>query len=343
MRQLYTEASVGLTRGAYGGRMRSIVCTAYGTDDNFVLEEVATPDPAPGQVRLAVKAAGASFVDALQAAGKYQFAAQPPYVPGGEAAGLIDAVGEGVEGWHVGDRVMATVGKGAFADHILAFPQQLLRLPAEIDLAVGASFMQVYGTAWFAFKKRTVVRPGEIVLVTGAGGGVGLAAIDVARALGARVIAVASSDEKRALATAMGAESTIDPLTEDVKTRARELTDGAGVDLVYDVAGGDVSEPALRALRFDGRFLVIGFPGGIAKVPLNLVLLNNRTVIGVEWGGWVPRHMDENRAMIGDIVDAIARGELHPVKPTERPLTDARAVLSELLDRQAAGKIVLVP
>ena len=323
--------------------MRSIVCTAYGTDDNFVLEEVTTPDPAPGQVRVAVKAAGASFVDALQAAGKYQFAAQPPYVPGGEAAGVIDGVGEGVEGWDVGDRVMATVGKGAFADHILAFPQQLLRLPDEIDLAVGASFMQVYGTAWFAFKKRTVVRPGEVVLVTGAGGGVGLAAIDVARAFGARVIAVASSDEKRALAMAMGAESTIDPLTEDVKTRARELTDGAGVDLVYDVAGGDVSEPALRALRFDGRFLVIGFPGGIAKVPLNLVLLNNRTVIGVEWGGWVPRNMEENRAMIGDIVGAIARGELHPVKPTERPLTDARAVLSELLDRQAAGKIVLVP
>jgi NADPH2:quinone reductase len=170
-----------------------------------------------------------------------------------------------------------------------------------------------------------------------------LAAIDVARALGARVIAVASSDEKRSLATAMGAESTIDPISEDVKTRARELTDGAGVDVVYDVAGGDVSEPALRALRFDGRFLVIGFPGGIAKVPLNLVLLNNRTVVGVEWGGWVPRNMEENRAMIGDIVDAIASGELHPVTPTERPLTEARAVLSELLDRQAAGKIVLVP
>ena len=323
--------------------MRSIVCTEYGTEGNFVLEETATPDPSPGQVRVAVKAAGASFVDALQAAGKYQFAAQPPYVPGGEAAGVIDAVGEGVDGWRAGDRVMVTVGKGAFADHVLAFPQQLLLLPDAIDLAVGASFMQVYGTAWFAFKKRTVVRPGEVVLVTGAGGGVGLAAIDVARSLGARVIGVASSDAKRALATAMGAESTIDPITEDVKTRARELTDGAGVDLVYDVAGGDVSEPALRALRFDGRFLVIGFPGGIAKVPLNLVLLNNRTVIGVEWGGWVPRNMEENRAMIGEIVDAIACGELHPVKPTERPLTDARAVLTELLDRQAAGKIVLVP
>ncbi len=323
--------------------MRSIVCTAYGTEDNFVVEDADTPDPAAGQLRVAVKAAGASFVDALQAAGKYQFAAQPPYVPGGEAAGVVEAIGEGVEGWHVGDRVFASVGKGAFADHVFAFPQQLTRLPDEIDLAVGASFMQVYGTAWFALKKRTVVRPDEVVLVTGAGGGVGLAAIDVARALGARVIAVASSEEKRALALSMGAEATIDPLTEDVKTRARELTDGAGVDLVYDVAGGDVSEPALRALRFDGRFLVIGFPGGIAKVPLNLVLLNNRTVIGVEWGGWIPRNMEENRTMVAEIVDAIANGELHPVTPTERPLTDARAVLSELLNREAAGKIVLVP
>jgi len=323
--------------------MRSIVCTAHGTEDNFVVEEVPTPEPGPGTLRVAVKAAGASFVDALQAAGKYQFAAQPPYVPGGEAAGVVDAVGEGVQGWAVGDRVLASVGKGAFADYLFVFPQQLTKLPDAIDLAIGATFLQVYGTAWFAFKKRTTVRPDEVVLVTGAGGGVGLAAIDVARSLGARVIGVASSDEKRALAMSMGAEATIDPLTEDIKTRARELTDGKGIDIVYDVAGGDVSEPALRALRFDGRFLVIGFPGGIAKVPLNLVLLNNRTVIGVEWGGWVPRNLEENKAMIAEIIDAIARGDLHPVKPTERPLTDARAVLSELLNRQAAGKIVLVP
>lgn len=323
--------------------MRSIVCVAHGTEGNFVLEETETPEPAAGQVRVVVEAAGASFVDALQAAGRYQFAAQPPYVPGGEAAGVVDAVGEGVEGVSVGDRVLVQTGKGAFASHLLAVPQQLIRLPDAISSDVGASFLQVYGTAWFAFTKRTVVRPGEVVLVTGAGGGVGLAAIDVARSLGARVIAVASTEEKRALAIAAGAESAIDPLTEDVKTRARELTDGAGIDIVYDVAGGPVSEPALRALRFDGRFLVVGFPGGIASVPLNLVLLNNRTVVGVEWGGWVPRNLAENRAMIGEIVDAIARGDLHPVTPTRRPLTEARAVLSELLDRQAAGKIVLVP
>lgn len=323
--------------------MRSIVCVAHGTEDNFVVEESPTPEPGAGQVLVQIEAAGASFVDALQAAGKYQFAAQPPYVPGGESAGSIVALGDGVEGWAIGDRVLVQSGRGAFATHLLAFPQQLIRLPDGVSSDIGASFLQVYGTAWFAFKKRTVIRPGEIVLVTGAGGGVGLAAIDVARSMGARVIGVASTEEKRALAIAAGAESVIDPLTEDLKTRARELTDGAGVDVVYDVAGGSVSEPALRALRFDGRFLVVGFPGGIAKVPLNLVLLNNRTVVGVEWGGWVPRNLDENKAMIGEIVAAIASGELHPVEPTRRPLEDARAVLSELLDRKAAGKIVLVP
>lgn len=323
--------------------MRSIVCVSHGTSDNFVVEETPTPEPGPGQVRVVVEAAGASYVDALQAAGRYQFAAQPPYVPGGEAAGHVDAVGDGVEGWRPGDRVLVQSGRGAFATHVLAAPQQLVRLPDEVSTNVGASFLQVYGTAWFAFRVRTVVRPGEYVLVTGAGGGVGLAAIDVARSLGARVIGVASSDAKRALALAAGAESVIDPLTEDVKTRARELTGGAGVDVVYDVAGGPVSEPALRALRFDGRFLVVGFPGGIASVPLNLVLLNNRTVVGVEWGGWVPRHPDENRAMIAEIVAAIARGELHPVAPSRRPLVEAREVLTDLLERRAVGKIVLVP
>ncbi len=181
------------------------------------------------------------------------------------------------------------------------------------------------------------------MLVTGAGGGIGLAAIDVVRALGGRVIAVASTDEKRGLALAMGAEATIDPTTEDVKLRARELTDGAGIDVVYDAVGGDVAEAALRALRFDGRFCVIGFTGGIPRVPLNLVLLNNRTVVGVEWGGWVMRNVAANQLLVGEVLAAIADGRLHPVAPTERPLEDAPTAIADLLERRAAGKIVLVP
>lgn len=310
---------------------------------NLTVEEVPTPEPGPGQVRVAIAAAGASFVDALMIAGRYQFPMEAPYVPGGESAGVIDGVGPDVEGWAIGDRVFASTRGGGFAEHLLAAPGQLVRLPDTIDFLRGSSFLQVYGTAWFALKYRTVVRPGEVVLVTGAGGGVGLAAIDVARCLGARVIAVASSEEKRQLAMSMGAEAAIDSSSEDIKTRARELTDGQGIDVVYDVVGGAVSEPALRALRFDGRFCVIGFTGGIAKVPLNLALLNNRTIVGVEWGGWVMRYPEENRALVAEVVDAIATGRLRPVEPFTRPLDDAREVLADLLERRAVGKIVLVP
>jgi NADPH2:quinone reductase len=268
---------------------------------------------------------------------------EAPYTPGGEAAGVVDAVGPDVDGFAVGDRVFASTRSGAFAGAVVAAPKQLVRLPDGLDFGRGASFLQVYGTAWFALTQRTVVRPGEVVLVTGAGGGVGLAAIDVARSLGGRVIAVASSEAKRDLARTMGAEAVIDPLTEDVKARARELSGGEGIDVVYDVVGGDVSEAALRALKFDGRFCVIGFTGGIARVPLNLVLLNNRTVVGVEWGGWVARHPEENRALTAEVVGAIADGRLHPVEPTERPLDAAADVLRDLLERRAVGKIVLVP
>lgn len=323
--------------------MRAVVCHALGSIAELAVQDWPEPAPGPGQVRVAVKAAGASFVDGLTVAGRYQFPLKPPYVPGGESAGVVDAVGEGVEGWSVGDEVFASTGTGGFAEALVAKPHQLIRLPAGLDFARGASFLQVYGTAWFALKHRTFVQPGEVVLVTGAGGGVGLAAVDVARSLGGRVIAVASSEEKRALALAMGAEAAIDSTSEDVKARARELTDGQGVDVVYDVVGGELSEAALRALKFDGRFCVIGFTGGIAKVPLNLVLLNNRTMVGVEWGGWAGKFPAENRVLIGEVVKAIERGELHPVAPSERPLEDAAAVLSDLLERRAVGKIVLVP
>ena len=324
--------------------MKAVVCHELGAPfDQLKVEERDAPPVGPGEVRVSVKAAGASFVDGLMAAGRYQFPMPPPYVPGGEAAGVIEEIGDGVTDWSVGDRVFASTMVGAFADSMVLRDRQLFRMPDGLDFGRAASFLQVYGTAWFAFRRRTIVRPGEVVLVTGAGGGVGLAAVDVARSLGARVIAVASTEEKRALAIAAGAEAAIDSSSEDIKVRARELTDGQGVDIVYDVVGGEVSEPSLRALKFDGRFCVVGFTGGIAKVPLNLVLLNNRTVVGVEWGGWVMRSPAENRAMVEEVVDAISAGSLRPVAPVERPLEDAGAVLADLLERRAAGKIVLVP
>ncbi len=323
--------------------MQCIVLNEVGSLDSLRLEERPTPDLEESQVLVEIKAAGASYVDALQASGRYQFPLQAPYIPGGESAGVVTAVGSAVEGWAVGDRVVVQSGVGAFASHIAVAAAQLLRIPDSMDFSRAASFIQVYGTAWFAFHHRTVVRPDEVVLVTGAGGGVGLAAIDVARSLGARVIAVASTPEKRDLAMQAGAFATLDPNNDDIKVRARELTDGKGIDIVYDVTGGPVAEQALRALRFDGRYLVIGFTAGISKIPLNLVLLNNRTIVGVEWGGWVPRNRETNRAMLEEIAAAIGNGDLRPVAPFERPLAEAADVLRELIDRRATGKIVLVP
>ncbi len=325
--------------------MRAVVCREIGSLDHLVVEDQPLPSPGPGEVRVSIAAAGVTFVDALIATGRYQFPIRPPYTPGGESAGTIDAVGDGVRGWACGDRVLVSAGTttGGFAESVLARTDHLTALPSSIDFLRGATFRQVYCTAWFALTRRVTLRPGETVLVTGAGGGVGLAAVDVARSLGARVLAVASSDEKRAAAIAAGADVAIDPATEDVKTRARELTDGEGVDVVYDVTGGATAEAALRALAFDGRYCVIGFPGGIPRIPLNLVLLNNRSVVGVEWGGWLRRFPEENAALVQEVVDAIAAGHLHPVIPTVRPLDQAASALEDLLERRVVGKLALVP
>ncbi len=323
--------------------MRVVVCKELGPPEALVVEERPTPEPGDGQVRIAVRAAGVNYVDGLIAAGRYQIRIEPPFVPGSELAGVVDAIGPGVEGLAVGDRVFATLGTGGFAEYAIARPVAVTPIPDSLDFARAASFHQSYCTAWFALVRRTVVRPGETVLVTGAGGGVGLAAVDVARALGARVIAVASTPEKRALAMQMGAEATIDPNVDDIKTRARELAGSGGVDVVYDAVGGELAEASLRALRFDGRFCVIGFTGGIPRIPLNLVLLNNRTVVGVEWGGWALRHPQENGVLVREVLERIDAGELHPVAPEERPLEAASTAVADLLGRRAAGKIVLVP
>ncbi len=323
--------------------MRVVVCKELGPPEALVVEERPTPEPGDGQVRIAVRAAGVNYVDGLIAAGRYQIRIEPPFVPGSELAGVVDAIGPGVEGLAVGDRVFATLGTGGFAEYAIARPVAVTPIPDSLDFARAASFHQSYCTAWFALVRRTVVRPGETVLVTGAGGGVGLAAVDVARALGARVIAVASTPEKRALAMQMGAEATIDPNVDDIKTRARELAGSGGVDVVYDAVGGELAEASLRALRFDGRFCVIGFTGGIPRIPLNLVLLNNRTVVGVDWGAWVGQNQAENQAMLREVMQNIVAGKLHPVEPVSYPMSRAVDAMRDLQNRKVAGKVALVP
>ena len=323
--------------------MRRVVCQCIGPLDQLELEDTADPEAGPGQVVVDVHAAGVNYVDGLFVQGLYQIKPAPPFTPGSEVAGVVAEIGDGVTGFAAGDRVIAMTGLGGYATHVAVPALALLPLPDGLDFGPAAGLVQSYSTALFTLTRRATVRTGEWVLVLGAGGGVGLATIDVACALGARVIAAASTDDKLAAATAMGAEATIAYETEDLKTRARELS-GGGVDVVVDPVGGAHSEPALRATRFGGRFCVVGFAAGsIPKVPLNQILLNNRTVVGVDWGAWTVRAPDENRELLGELLRMVEDGQLHPPAPTECPLEDAARVLADLLDRRVTGKVVLVP
>ena len=323
--------------------MRAVVCNEFGPLDTLVAEERPTPEPTEGMVVIDVAAAGVNFVDGLICQGRYQLKPPTPFVPGSEVAGTIRSLGPGVTGWSVGDRVLVFCGLGGFATQVVVPALSLVAIPDAIDLGRAAALIQSYCTMLFTLTRRTTVAPGEWVLVLGAGGGVGQAAVDVAAALGARVIAAASTADKRGAALAMGAEATIDYETEDVKTRARELS-GGGVDLVVDPVGGRHAEPALRATRHLGRFCVIGFASGpIPSIPANQVLLNNRTVVGVDWGGWTFKDPVGNRELTEELMTMVAEGRLHPTEPATRPLDEAAGVMAALIDRTVTGKVVLVP
>ena len=325
------------------GTVRAVVCKELGSLDNVVVEERATPVPGRGQVIIDMRAAGVNYVDGLICQGRYQMKPAVPYVPGGEIAGVVSAVGEGVTRVQVGERVMAMTGFGAFAEQVAVASSSVDSVPNALAFSQAAAFIQSYCTAWFALARRTSVSEGEWVLVLGAGGGIGLAAVDVAVSLGAKVVAAASSGEKLEAARRMGALATVEYEHEDLKVRVRELT-GGGVDVVVDPVGGRHSEPALRATRQFGRFCVIGFASGpIASVPLNQVLLNNRTLVGVDWGAWAMRDPEGHRSMLGELIEMVQNGRLHPIEPASRPLDQAAAVMASLLDRTVTGKVVLVP
>ena len=323
--------------------MRAVVCNEFGPLEGLVVEDRQVLEPGPGMVVIDVAAAGVNFVDGLICRGKYQLKPPTPFVPGSEVAGVISRVGPDVSDWSVGDRVLVFCGFGGFAGQVVAPGVSLVAVPDAIDLPQAAALIQSYCTMLFTLTRRTTVTPGEWVLVLGAGGGIGLAAVDVATALGARVIAAASTPDKLGAAVAMGAEATIAYEVEDLKTRARELS-GGGVDVVVDPVGGRHSEPALRATRHLGRFCVIGFASGpIPSVPINQVLLNNRTLVGVDWGGWTFKDPFGNRALLDELMDMVAAGRLHPTAPATRPLEEAAAVMEALIERSVTGKVVLVP
>lgn len=322
--------------------MRAVVCTAFAPLDRLAIEERPSAELRPGQVRVQVRAAGVNFVDALIVQGLYQIKPPLPFTPGGESVGVITELGDGVSDRAVGQRVLVTSGAGAFATELVVAARNTLPVPDALTDGQAATFMQSYGTAYFALQRRAQLQPGQWLLVLGAGGGVGLGAVDVGQALGLQVIAAASSADKRELAASRGAVAVIDSSTEDVKARAKEIS-GDGVDAVYDPIGGAVGEQCLRALRDDGQFLVIGFASGqIPRLEANQVLLRNRRVTGVEWGGWVAKHPEENQQMVAEIVARIVAGELHPVEPTSYAFEDAAQALADQQNRRVVGKAVLV-
>jgi NADPH2:quinone reductase len=316
------------------------VCRELGPPDVLVVEEIADPAPSPGRVIIEVEASGVNFVDALFVSGAYQIKPPLPFTPGSEVAGRVAAVGTGVAGYSCGDRVLASTGLGGFATAVSVGVDQLSRIPDTLDAPRAATFTQSYCTALFALRQRARLSTGERVLVLGGGGGVGLASIDVARWLGAEVIAAASTEVKRSAALHAGAAAVLDSSVE--KVNFREL---AGfVDIVIDPVGGDHSPSALRALREGGRLAVIGFASGtIPLLPANQVLLRNREVIGVDWGAWAMSHPSDQSALLAELLEAAGRGDLHPTAPAIYRLDDVAAALSALLGRQVAGKVALVP
>ena len=324
--------------------MKAVLCKAYGPVESLVLEDVATPVPAPKQLVVEVKAAGVNFPDALIVQGKYQFKPPFPFSPGGELAGIVRQVGSEVTNIKPGDAVAAVTGHGAFAEEALVDASRAIVLPAGANLEAAAAFLFAHGTSYHALKDRAQLRPGETLLVLGAAGGVGLAAVELGKLMGARVIAAASSEEKLGACRARGADATIDYGKEDLKERAKELTEGRGVDVVYDPVGGAYSEPALRSMAWGGRFLVVGFAAGeIPKIPLNLALLKGCSIVGVFWGEFMRRERDKNAANVRELLAWLEAGRVAPLVSTRYPLAQASAAMRAVLDRKVTGKVVIVP
>ena len=308
------------------------------------VDEIETPKPGAGEVLVDVRAAGVNFPEVLLSYGKYQFKPDVPFIPGGEAAGVIEAVGEGVTTLSVGDRVAFTMIHGAFAERVVTPELSAVKLPDEVPFEVGAVTLLTYATTWHALVDRARIREGETLLVLGASGGVGVSAIQLGKLFGARVIAAASTPEKVEFCKRMGADEGICYATEDLKDRAKDLTRGRGVDVVYDPVGGRFSEAALRAIAWEGRFLVVGFASGeIPRVPLNLTLLKGCEIVGVFWGSFAMREPEKNRAHCAEIFAHVAAGRLAPHLDVTLPFERVSEALERLERREVRGKVALVP
>ncbi|HEY4124669.1 MAG TPA: NADPH:quinone oxidoreductase family protein [Rhizomicrobium sp.] len=330
--------------------MKAALCTHYGPPEEMEVRDVPSPTPGKNQVLISVKACGVNFPDVLMIQDKYQFKPALPFSPGGEVAGVVKSVGEGVSNVKAGDRVCVSTGSGGMAEEVLGDARRVMKVPDGVGFDVASSFMVTYGTSWHALKDRADLKPGENLVVLGAAGGVGTSAIEIGKALGARVIAGASTQEKVDLAKKLGADDGFVyppvPLSRDQQKQLSEdikrLTGGQGADVLYDPVGDDYAEPALRAMNWNGRYLVIGFAAGnIPKVPLNLTLLKGCQIVGVFWGAMAARDPQHAKDSMQTLLDMVAAGKLKPYVSEHFKLEDSGKAIRLLMDRKAKGKVVI--
>ncbi|MBC8151818.1 MAG: zinc-binding dehydrogenase [Bacteroidetes bacterium] len=323
--------------------MKAILCRAYGLPNTLTLEDIPSPAPGPGQVLIRVKACSLNFPDTLTIQNKYQFKPPLPFSPGSEASGLVQTVGEGVTHLQPGDRVFTFGSHGGLADELVADARVTVPIPDAMDFVTGASTMYAYGTSYHALKDRAQLKPGETLLVLGAAGGVGLAAVELGKLMGATVIAAASTDEKLAVCREKGAAHLINYSTDDLRERLKELTGGNGVDVVYDPVGDKFAEPAIRSLAWKGRYLVVGFAGGdIPKIPLNLALLKGSALVGVFWGMFTQKEPALSRKNMQEIATWAMQGTISPHIHNLYSLAEAPRALTEMMNREVVGKAVVV-
>mgnify|MGYP001493728850 CR=1 FL=1 len=323
--------------------MQAWLCETLGGAEALRWADMPTPEPGAGEVRIAIRAASLNFPDLLIVLGKYQFKPPLPFVPGAEFAGIVEAVGEGVSHLRPGTPVAALAGTGGFGTHAIVNASRVLPLPPGFALEDAAAFAFTYGTSHHALVDRAQLKAGETVLVLGAAGGVGTAALQIAKAAGARVIAAASTDEKCALCRELGADATINYGTQNLREALKALTQGKGPDVVYDPVGGDLAEPAFRSIAWRGRYLVIGFAGGgIPALPWNLALLKGASVVGVFWGDFVQREPQASAAALGQLAQWYAQGLIKPVIDQRLPMSELKAAYTRMGSRQVRGKLLLV-
>ncbi|KPF63219.1 NADPH:quinone oxidoreductase family protein [Porphyrobacter sp. AAP60] len=329
--------------------MKAIRSHATGGPETLTLDEVETPAPAKGEVLVAVKACAINYPDTLIIRDLYQFKPQRPFAPGGEIAGVVEAVGEGVEGFKVGDRVLAGIGNGGLAEKVAVAAGRMFKVPEGVPFEKAASLLMTYGTTIHGLKDRGHIKAGDTVLILGAAGGVGLSAVELAKAYGARVVAAVSSEAKGEVARKAGADEVViyprEAMDKDASKALANAFKAAcgpdGANIVYDIVGGQYSEPALRAIAWEGRFLVVGFPAGIAKMPLNLTLLKSCDICGVFWGAFTAREPEAFHAQVNELFALMQAGKIDPLVSETFPLARAGDAIAKLEAREAVGKLVV--